>query len=204
MTDTFAVVSNYNNDVEWLDDYFENYVIYNQGEKLDHPKAVQRPHIGSDIYDKFSWIYDNYHDLPDRAMLIKANLFKYISKDEFDSVHTNHSPTPLLTMHHKTALPISYYGRVGESIMYHELNNSWYVPAFPHKHFASYNEFATMMGLPTPEYLAFAPGSNYILTRDSIQKHPRKFYKQLMSYLDYTSYSAEAQMCERSLFTLWL
>lgn len=198
--DTFVLVSAYNNDLTWLNEYTDNHVIYNQGDPINNVHSVLRPHRGTDILDKFSWIVENYDNLPDIVMFIKGNLFKYISQEEFDVICNNKKFTPLLTRDHKTEMPIAYY----ENGIYNEVNNSWYVPQFPHKFFSNYDDFAKEMGLPKPEYLPFAPGSNYIVPKENILKRSKEFYEKLIKYLDYDSYTAEAQMCERSLYTIWL
>jgi len=54
-----------------------------------------------------------------------------------------------------------------------------------------------------PKYIKFAPGSNYIVTRDNILKHPKSFYEKLRHYIDYGPTPGEAQIIERFLYTLW-
>lgn len=194
---TFALISAYNNDLSWIPEVFENYVIYNQGE----PKVgtVQRSHLGADLLDKFSWIVENYDNLPETVMFIKANLFNYITKEEFDAICHNKTFTPLLTQNHRVYEPVCRY----ENGIYLERNDSWYANHYPHKFFTDYNSFAREMGLPELEYIPFAPGANYIVPRENILKHPKAFYQKLIGYLDYTSYSTEAQMCERALYSIW-
>jgi len=53
------------------------------------------------------------------------------------------------------------------------------------------------------EFVPFAPGSNYILPRENILKHSKKFYELLRSYLEWDRYPGEAQIMERGLYTLW-
>ena len=79
------VISRYNHDIDWLGDYTDVFVLYDRSEK-PIKKSIIVPNIGSDIYDKFSFIIDNYDKLPDIAVYTKANLFKYITKEEFESI----------------------------------------------------------------------------------------------------------------------
>ncbi len=199
--DTFILVSAYNNDLSWLTEYATDCTIYNQGEYFIYGKykVIDRPHLGADILDKFSWIVENYDNLPDTVMFIKGNLFNFISKEEFDEVCNEKTFTPLLTKNHKVEMPIARYNNG----IYEEINNSWYVNHYPHKFFSNYNDFAKEMGLPTPEYLPFAPGSNYIIPKENILKHPKEFYEKLIRFIDYDSYTAEVQMCERSLYNIF-
>jgi len=201
----FILVSNYNTSLEWLDDYTENYFVYDRSDtkefvdKLPRHKYKRVDNIGWDIYDKLTFIIENYDHLPPVALYTKGNIFKYISKEEFDAIAFNNSFTPILTQHHNTDGDINFY----LDGMYYERNNSWYLLPHPAKHFKSYNEFAREMGLPTPNYLPFAPGSNYIVPRENILKHSKAFYEKLRSYVDYSQTPGEAQIIERALYTIW-
>lgn len=207
--DSFLLISNFNNDLEWLKEYSENYLIYDQHEAsvypdfIDKTKIIKRDHIGADIYDKLSWIIDKYYELPEVFLMLKGNLFKYITKKEFDEVCNNKTFTPLLTKNHKIYNdylgPICFYS--GD--IYNERNDSWYLNTYPSKYFNSYKEFADSFQLPNPFYLPFAPGANYIVTKENVHKYSKDFYEHLASVLTHASYSGEAQMIERSLYTIF-
>ena len=185
----YIVSKHGNQDIEWLKEYTDDIVLYDKN---------VLGNVGNCDYDKLCWIVENYDNLPDVFALIKANLWKYISKEEFLKLKDNKVFTPLLTQFHKTYLPICWY----ENGIYCEVNNSWYVPQFESK-FSSYNEWAKSLGLPTPEYLRFAPGGNYILTPKEIHRHPKELYVKMRDMLPYTQLPAEAQFCERTYYTLW-
>ncbi|MBI2627533.1 DUF3431 domain-containing protein [Candidatus Nomurabacteria bacterium] len=202
----FLMVSNYNADISWILDYTDNYIIYDRSDtdewiKPFDPKKVKKvPNIGWDIYDKFTYVIDNYNNLPEVIILAKGNFFRYISREEFDQVCNNTSFTPLFTKHHKTYLPVCFYDKDG---MFNEINNSWYLRTFSIKYFNSYNQFIKQFGLEIPKYVRFAPGSNYIVTKQNIHKHPKSFYEKLRQCLDYGATPGEAQIIERFLYTLW-
>ena len=73
------------------------------------------------------------------------------------------------------------------------------------EHRFKYNpiEIMNLMGVTPFEPLQFAPGSNYILPKENILKHPKSLYEKLRSYLDYTIYPPEAWVIERGLYSLW-
>lgn len=180
----------------WMKDYPEaEFIIYDRSE-VPMSSAIQVKNIGSDIYDKFTFIIDNYDNLPDVAIYSKANIFKYISKEEFDLVKDNKTFTPLLTQNHKTHLPVAYY----EDGMYHEINNYFYLIPHPARHA---REIKDLFDMDEREYNAFAPGSNYILPKENILKHPKEFYVKLRKYLAWSVYPGEAQLLERNLYYLW-
>lgn len=196
------IVSRYNHDIGYLNEYTNDYVMYDRSE-IPIENSIKVPNIGTDIYDKFTYIIENYDHLPDVALYTKANIFKYISKEELDQVKDNKTFTPLLTQHHKTyerdGVQICFY----EQGMYFEINNGWYLHEHPTRTEYTAHEVAHLMGIADMTYVPFAPGSNYIVPKENIRKHPKEFYEQLRSYLTWAVYPGEAQIIERGLFTLW-
>lgn len=196
-----AILINYNHNPEWLQDYDFDYLIFDRsddGIERNLPNVIKTKNIGNVDYDKFTYLIENYDNLPDVFLLAKSNLFKYISKDEFNLVKDSKMFTPLLTAHHSVYEPICRYA----DGIYEELNNSWYVPIFESK-FGTYGEWASYLGLPSPEYLQFPPGGNFILTKEVIHKYPKDFYVKMRDTLGYTKLPAEAQMAERTYYSLW-
>lgn len=192
------IVSRYNHDISWIEDYTDDYILYDRSDKpVDG--AIVVPNIGSDIYDKLTFIIDNYDNLPDVAVYTKANLFKYITKEEFDLVKDNKQFTPLLTQTHKTYSDQDGVVCFYKDGLYYERNNRWYLTSHP----ARSDELYYLLGLNDKEYLTFAPGSNYILPKENIMKHSKAFYEKLRAYLEWTVYPGEAQILERGLYYLW-
>jgi hypothetical protein len=196
------IISKYNHDLEWLKDYTDDYVLYDRSEEPLKDSIIV-PNIGTDLYDKFKYIVDNYDALPDVAVYTKANLFKYITKEEFDLVKDNKTFTPLLTQGHRTYSDnegvVCYY----ENGMYYERNDYWYLLQHGTKNFGNTDKLRKLFNMDERKYNAFAPGSNYILTKENIHKHPKEFYEMLMGYLDWTVYPGEAQIIERNLYYIW-
>lgn len=198
---------NFTPDKEWIGD---NYIIFDRSDdgidhlkEFDQTKIIKTENVGQVDYDKLNYLVDNYDNLPDVFLWAKTNIFKYISKEEYEKEKNNKSFTPLLTQNHKTYSdnnsPICYYS--GQ--IYYERNDNWYLNQFPTKYFSSYGEFAKSAQLPNPPYLPFAPGGNYILTRETVHKYSRDFYANLASLLPYCREPAEAQMLERSYYNIW-
>lgn len=193
------VLTHYSGDWTWVKDYTDDFLIYNRTDE-EIPNSIHRENVGDADYDRLTYIVDNYYDLPDVFLLAKSNLFKFISKEEFDLVKDNQEFTPLLTKNHHTYEPICRYDENG---IYEEINNSWYLSGVPALYFKDYGVFARNFRLPNPDYLKFAPGGNYILTRDTIHKYGIDFYEELLSTLPYCQRPGEAHMIERSYYNIW-
>lgn len=189
------VISRYNHGLAWLSDYSSDYVLYDRSPQ-PLPGAIVVPNIGSDIFDKLSFIIDNYDNLPDIAVYTKANLFDYIKPREFEKIKDNKTFTPILSQDHHTYEPICFY----KDGLYHEFNDYWYLNEHPTKYA---KEIIEIFEMDKRDYNAFAPGSNYILTRSDIQRHPKVLYEKLRSYLDWAVYPGDAQLLERNLYYLW-
>ena len=194
------IISRYNQDIDWLKDYTTDWpkdvVLYDRSEEPIEWADFKVPNIGTDLYDKLTYIIDNYDNLPDVAIYTKCNLFKYISKEEFDKVKDNKTFTPLLTQHHKTYLPTCWY----QDGMYAEYNDFWYLNPLPAKFAPIIIDFFKM---DTRTYNLFAPGSNYILPKENILKHSKEVYEKFRSCLDWDVYPGDAQLLERNLYYLW-
>jgi hypothetical protein len=198
---------NFTPEKEWIGD---DYLIYDRSEErkylndFDQSKIIYTPNKGNVDYDKLSYLVDNYETLPEVFLWGKTNLFKFITKEEYEKVKDNQAFTPLLTQGHATYSDskggvVCYY----QDGMYHERNDSWYVNELDVKHFRSFYDFSRAYNLPSPAYLPFAPGGNYILTREKVYKYSRDYYDDMRQALPYSSNPAEAHMCERAYFLLW-
>ena len=220
------VVSRYNHDITWLASYTSDAIIYDRSPEPIKGSIVV-PNIGSDIYDKLSFIIDNYDNLPEVALYTKANIYKYITQEEFHHIKDNQTFTPILSKQHPETMcdmklckqlgvavkPFSFY----DEGMYYELNYPAYLATHPVKNQIDImnNDINTVMKwflnlrimkdlkLDKLEYIPFAPGSNYILPKANILKHPKKFYQKLRNYLKWSAYPGEAMICERGLYLLW-
>ena len=213
------ILSRYEHDMEWMQAYDADYFIYDRSE-VPMQGANIVPNVGTDIYDKFTYIIDHYDNLPDVAIYSKANIFKYITREEFDKVKDNKTFTPILTQNHKEVMcdkgmceqlgveskPFSFY----KDEMYYELNYPAYLkhhhlknPEYEYVNTYRENPLLKLLGIDKMEYIPFAPGSNYILSKENILKHPKQFYEELRSYLEWDRYPGEAMIIERALYTIW-
>lgn len=196
------ILTHYSGDWEWVKEYTDDFFIYNRTEE-DIPNSVKRPNFGDADWDKLTYIVDNYHDLPDAFVWSKSNLFKFITKEEFEPLKDRKEFTPLLTQHHKTYSdeygPVCFY----QNGIYHERNNGWYLNSVPANYVNSWEEWARIHYLPNPQYIPFAPGGSYILTRERVHRYGRDFYENMCQMLPYCQRPGEAQLAERSYYLLW-
>lgn len=201
-------ISNHNNDISWVKDYPNPYVIYDRSDDqsfvngLDHIKS---PNVGYNIYDMFSFIIDNYDNLPDYTTFCKGNIFpRHIGREKFESLMNNKFFTPLFDFTlHKPYMPVCMFSSDGN---FSEINNSWYMSdGKPRKYFNNYNDFLKFIYVDPviPEYNTFAPGGNYVVPKNQIVKYSINFYKNLRTFVAHAKFSAESFIIERALCTIW-
>ncbi len=206
-----AILVNYNYSPDWLLDYPElkPVTIFDRSDdgvnrNLERfGKVIKTPNVGQVDADKLGYLIDNYDNLPNVFLLAKANLFKSITKEEFDKGWPYTGFTPLLTQNHKTYSDnlgvVCYY----EGGMYLERNNSWFFNELPSKHYRDFPSFARDFWIPNEPYIKFAPGGNYVLTREVIHKYSRDYYQRMRDLLPYAENPAEAHCLERSYYYIW-
>lgn len=215
LTENFLVVSNYYNDLSWVPRYANHYVVYDQSNDLIYPphldqkKVVKSDHLGHNIRDYCNFIIDHYDQLPDRILLCAGNVFpRHVSREYFDQILNNQFFTPIEDFtRHTEDWPSSFISSEGG---FCELNNSWYLKLngfHPTRYFHDYNDFLRFCFVHPviPRYIRFAPGANYIVTKQQILKYPKVFYKNLRTFVSHskTAIPGEAHIIERALHTLW-
>src|SRR3990167_1487480 len=136
------IAINFDSDPSWILEETDDYLIYDRGEKdwdLPKDKVIKTANVGHVDYDKLSYLVDNYDNLPEVFYWGKVNLWKSITKEEFDAVKNCNTFMPLLTKNHKI-----YSDRLGvvcyydENGMFNERNDSWWFNAVPSRW---YNNF---------------------------------------------------------------
>lgn len=198
---------NFTPDKDWIG---EDYIIYDRSDDdidhlkdFDQSKIIKTKNVGQVDYDKLNYLIDNYDNLPDVFLWGKTNLFKYISKEEYEKVKDNTIFTPLLTQNHRTYTDnngwICYYS----AGIYNERNDNWFFGQFQSKYINSFDEWCDNLQIPPQSYIPFAPGGNYILTRETVHKYSKDFYIKMANALPYCQEPVEAQCAERSYYLIW-
>ena len=204
-----AVLINYQFTPTWLLTSGLDYLIYDRSDNKDFLKDFPQDrikyeeNIGQVDFPKLSYLIENYDCLPDVFLWGKTNLFKSITEEEYEKVKDNQCFTPLLTQDHLTYS--DQFGIVCEykNGMYWERSDSWFFGQFQHKYVDSWDEWCDLIDIPKTPYIPFAPGGNYILTRETVHKYPKSFYEKLRDMLNYTQLPVEAYCVERSYYLLW-
>ena len=205
-----VIAVNFNYTPNWLFNFTDDFLIYDRSDSKEHLKEFPQEKIiytenkGNVDYDKLNYLIENYENLPDSFLWIKTNLFKYISPEEFQILKYNASFTPLLTKNHLTYTDSEGWVNYYQDGIYWERNNSWYLGSVPAKNVSNFNEWCNLHNLTNNlSYIPFAPGGNYILTKETVHKYPKEYYMNMAKMLPYTQEPGEAHMAERSYYLMW-
>ncbi len=205
-----SILVNYNFTPTWLLESDLDWHIYDRSESKewlkDFPqeRITYTENVGNVDFDKLCYLVDMYDDLPEVFLWGKTNLFpRFISEEEYNKVKDSKEFTPLLTQGHKTYSdnlgPVCHYS----GGLYLERNNNWYASQFPSRYFETFGDFAQEFNIENPSYIPFAPGGNYLLTRERVHRYSRDYYEKMASLLPYATLPLEAQFCERAYYLMW-
>lgn len=216
----YACLVNYNHDPAdwWVKDGYEphNVVMYDRSDdgvaRTFDAKTYKTRNIGNVDYDKLGYLIEHYYDLPDVFLWAKSNLFKYITKEEWDVVKDNQEFTPLLTRNHLIYTDNSIPGGLPNIVNAYDGNGMYYErygivnhlhTVMSWKYFRLWEEWCAHFRVPQAQMIPFPPGGNFILTRERVHRYGVDFYKEMREVLDYAQLPVEAYLAERSYFLLW-
>lgn len=210
-----AILSNYNFDPVWLEDYELEVTMYDRSDDgvernlPQYGKVFKTANRGDVDFDKLSWLVENYDNLPDVFLWSKTNIFKFVDEKDLKKALKTKVFTPLLKQDHRIYSDqfseVNKYIGTPYGLVYAERNDSWFFRAGLDSSgkFATFNNWCHTFGLPTESYVPFAPGGSYILTKEAIHKHSKDLYAGMRDTLPYAKHPVEAHCCERSYFMLW-
>lgn len=206
-----AVLVNYDYDPRWLKNYPElDVTLYDRTDTgVDHDltqygAVYHTKNLGDVDYDKLGYLIENYDKLPDVFLWGKSNLTpRFVTESDLQKALQANVFQPLLKYDH--AIYSDKFGPVNmyRGEMYWERADSWFFNATTPKYFHTWEDWCLRFGLPREAYIPFAPGGNYILTKERVHRYSRDFYEEMRSYLPHAQRPAEAQACERSYYLLW-
>jgi hypothetical protein len=205
---TFFVVSKFNEDISWLDDYTNNYVIFNKGEPIKNDYHIMNvTNQGGNQRDICRFLCYSYDQLPRLMAFVQANPWDHCKKEIFDKLIYNKQFTPL---EYYGSTPANGWERRSPDEGYEELNNSWYIESHNKTYhqtckYKSFDEFMNkyFSNYIHTDWLRFTPGSQYIIEKRQALYYPRNFWKSLMNELNNGIRPTEGHIIERSLWMIF-
>jgi hypothetical protein len=200
----FLIISRYDEDFSWVDEYTSRYLIYNKGEFIyNNPRLLNIANIGGNQKDIVYYAYHNYDELPELVAFVQANPWDHCKVGTFDKLIYNECFTQLEDYGFRPAN--NFEGRTPDG-KFLEINNSWYIQAHNGTYglTCKYHSFDDFMNIYFKDYvhldyLQFSPGSQYIVEKQQFLSYPKKFWGQLSMELTKLN-TTESHIIERALF----
>jgi hypothetical protein len=170
------VVSRYNEDINWIKFLNYKYIIYNKGEDIELDN-IKLPNIGRESHTYLYHIINNYNNLDEITVFLQGNPFDH-SNDLFNSIFNYNNE--------------NFYN-LCNWIVDCDLNGcpnhcGLEIVDFYQKIFNKDVDF---------DKLTFGAGAQFIVNKNSILKHPKSFYENILTLLDYSINPIEAYIIER-------
>lgn len=202
----FLVVSQWNNDVSWIKELSDDYIIYDKSNTLEPDEHVLKvDNVGHNLFDIFHFCYNNYDNLPEMIAFVEGNPFDHCNREKLERLLKNRFFTPLES--YENVAEGDWSIKCSDS-GWMEINNSWYIHNHPRSSesiFRSYNEALDYCFLDPihPKWIRFAPGGQYLVEKERILFYTREWWKKMMDVVSKHNNQPEAYVFERMLWTIF-
>jgi hypothetical protein len=195
----------------WVVDFTDNFLIYDRANRYSESEKVKhQKNVGSNIYDIFDFITNNYENLPEIMIFCKGNVIpRHCGIRKFIEISNNTKFTPIENYIRETPpFHDGIYSYVDENDCYFECFtevNDTVSGRYRSKTFFSYKSLLDEIfeNGTHGHYLRFAPGSNYILIKQDVLKYNKHFYETMRDLVSWDVQPGEAYLLERMMFTLF-
>jgi hypothetical protein len=217
MNSPYFIITDYNHlpqdlSTSWIPKYAgDNYLIYDRADRWKESDKIRKQiNVGENIYDMMDFIVENYENLPEVMVFVKADVIpRHCSEEKFTEVIRKKEYTPIENYSRNTS---SYfpgaYSFVDENDGYSQKSVEIdYITTHIHfcLHIGSYYELLTET-FENPEfgeYIRFAPGGCHLVPRETILKYTKSFYEWLREASSWYVQPGEAYIIERALNTIF-
>jgi hypothetical protein len=204
------VVSNFNADPTDLLSYSTSYSLYDQSDDpmivdfmhTHYPNANFVANSGHSLTNYFSYLEENWNNLPSTIALLKSNVIgRHTSRAYFERNYANQHYTFLFD----DPVPPNTVSSLLYESAFLEWNDSWYATSKPRRYFSTYNQVLNFLYVDPvlPKWVLFSPGACYIVPRPSIERLPPSLFSLLRFMVSYQYFPAEAYFVERILHTVF-
>ena len=102
MNSPFFVITDYNHLTQdlsqsWVSKYAKDYLIYDRADRWEETDKIKKQiNVGENIYDMADFIVNNYHNLPEIMVFVKADVIpRHCGEEKFEKIIKNNFYTPI-------------------------------------------------------------------------------------------------------------
>ena len=186
MNNIKIVVSRYNEDISWVKHFRENNVIiYNKGpDNINDYHPIKLPNVGREGHTYYKYIYDNYDDLPDYIIFLQGHPFDHSPSVIADIHRLLYTPNLDQDFMYLSSIFANYTFEKGCGYLCTKVLNNTFEKIFGYKN-------------TTGKRYSFGCGAQFMVKRETVLKHPREFYANIVDMLSYSLSPEEGYGLER-------
>jgi hypothetical protein len=192
------VISRYNEDIYYLNKFFEYIIVYNKGNDdiYQNFNVIKLPNIGRESHTYLYHIVNNYDNLASQTLFIQGKIddhdilpfIEYFKNKDFIGKLNNQNINFIKNK-------IKHVGKYLTQVQSGDLKISKYNPF----------EWINKIGLNINDYNDFNMvwGANFSVSKNIILKKPKIFYQNLLRYVEYDINPEEGHFFERSWYIIF-
>lgn len=178
------IVARYNEDINWTKQ-FPDVIIYNKGDddlESSFQNIIKLKNVGREGHTYYTYIYENYDNLDKYTIFLQGNPF-------------DHSPNVVENITNyinNTSLNIDF-AFISELILETNISYDKYHHGIPLKSVFQYLFDSDIDNMP----FNFGNGAQFIVSKETIHKHPKEFYLKIVKLLENEVNPIEGFVIER-------
>lgn len=195
----------------WVHNYTDNFLIYDKSHRFEqNEKVIHQKNVGANIYDFYTFVVNNYDNLPEIMIFCKGNVVpRHCGLEKFNNIINNTSFTTIENyIREAPKYKPGIYAYVDENDGYHEspIEVDSTVARIHHgKYIKTFNSMMYFI-FENPKfenYIRFAPGANFIVSKKEILRYNHNFYKKMQEFTSWHHKPGEAYILERALIKIF-
>jgi hypothetical protein len=177
------IVSRYNEDIEWTNNFKKNIILYNKGNELPSEyNSIILPNVGREGHTYYYHIYNNYDNLADYNIFLQGNPFDHSPHIIDDIKNILNDENLELSFKFLSNIVIScnlYFCNYHHNLPLREVYNKIFNINISNKN------------------IEFGVGAQFIVSKETILKNSKEFYYNIIKLLDYSVNPIEGYVIER-------
>lgn len=215
------VIARYNEDIEWSKKYSSNVLIINKGDNIEGiENQIFYPNVGREGHSYYKYIVDNYDNLDDYIIFLQGNPFDHTP----NIINILDNINDIYNKNKEDFMNILINTYINYTVINCETNNynNIYINDVKNSNFIYISQYINNTSIRTEEKLwekcktirdsyekifdkkidddlkfIYGAGAQFLVSRESILKHPKEYYEKFYKLLEYNSDPIEGYTIER-------
>lgn len=215
------VIARYNEDIEWSKKYSSKVLIINKGDNIEGiDNQIFYPNVGREGHSYYKYIVDNYDNLDDYIIFLQGNPLDHTP----NIINILDNINDIYNKNKEDFMNILINTYINYTVINCETNNynNIYINDVKNSNFIYISQYINNTSIRTEEKLwekcktirdsyekifdkkidddlkfIYGAGAQFLVSRESILKHPKEYYEKFYKLLEYNSDPIEGYTIER-------